>query len=52
MDYGERGDLYIRFKHVEIPVGEPSEDGLVVFFYEDSEVVAVEILDQAELMRK
>lgn len=23
VDYGERGDLYIRFKHVEKPVGNP-----------------------------
>ena len=28
VDYGERGDLFIRFRHVERPVGEPAEDGL------------------------
>ncbi len=54
VDYGERGDLYLRFKHVERPVGEPSKDGLVIFFYKgnDGQVVAIEIMDQAQLMRK
>jgi len=28
VDYGERNDFYIRFKHVEKPVGETTEDGL------------------------
>lgn len=54
VDYGDRGDLYIRFKHVEEPVGEPSEDGLAIFFYEDdggSRAVAVEVLDLNRLMR-
>lgn len=47
VDYGERGDLYIRFKHVDRPVGEPAEDGLAILFYEDGSdrPVAVEILD-------
>ena len=46
-DCGERGDLYIRFKHVEKPVGEPTDDGLAVLFYEEdgTRPVAVEIMD-------
>lgn len=54
MDYGERSDLYIRFRHVEKPVGEPAEDGLVIFFYEDhnTQPVAVEILDLTRLMQE
>jgi hypothetical protein len=54
VDYGELGDLYLSFKHIERPVGEASKDGLVIFFYEgnDGRVVAIEILDQAQLMRK
>jgi hypothetical protein len=54
VDYGERGDLYLRFKHVERPVGEPSKDGLVIFFHKgnDGQIVAIEIMDQAQLMRK
>ena len=54
VDYGERGDLYIRFRHVEKPIGEPTEDGLTIFFYDDHggrRTVAVEILDVTELMR-
>ena len=51
LDYGRKGDLYIRFEHVNNPIGEPAEDGLVIFFYkEDSdEVVAVEIMDVIQL---
>ncbi|MDG6996431.1 MAG: hypothetical protein JRN52_10960 [Nitrososphaerota archaeon] len=51
LDYGTKGDLYIRFEHVGNPVGEPSEDGLVIFFYkEDSDqLVAIEIMDIAQL---
>ena len=47
LDYGSKGDLYIRFEHVEKPIGEPTEDGLVIFFYreESDEIVAVEIMD-------
>ena len=54
VDYGDRGDLYLTFKHVKKPIGEPSEDGLAVFFSEGSgsPIVAVEILDLAELMQK
>jgi len=54
VDYGDRGDLYLRFKHVKKPIGEPNEDGLVIFFYEGnrSTIVAVEILDLAELVQK
>ena len=47
LDYGERGDLYIRFKHVKNPQGEPTSDGRVIFFFEKQSrrPVAVEILD-------
>ncbi len=45
LDYGKRGDLYIRFKHVEKPIGESTKDGLVIFFYDDDKVVAVEVMD-------
>jgi hypothetical protein len=52
VDYGGRGDLYIRFRHVEKPVGEPAGDGLAIFFYENHgrKAVAVEILDLNALM--
>lgn len=52
-DCGERGDLYIRFKHVEKPVGEPTDDGLAVLFYEEdgTRPVAVEIMDLNRLMQ-
>ena len=53
IDLGEKGkDLYVRFKHVADPLGEPSKDGGVIFFYEgDSgkKPVAVEILDDSLL---
>jgi len=46
VDFGRRGDLYVRFKHVEEPNGEATEDGLAVFFYEDGgNLVGVELLD-------
>ena len=46
VDYGRRGDLYVRFKHVAKPIGSPAGDGLVLFFYEDGQrIVAVEIMD-------
>ncbi len=53
VDYGEHNDLYLRFRHVEKPVGEPSKDGLAVFFYEDhgDQAVAVEILDLGQPLR-
>lgn len=35
VDYGERDDLYIRFKHVQKPLGRESDDSRVVFFYDD-----------------
>ena len=51
IDLGEKGrDLYVRFRHVENPQGEPSKDGGVIFFYEGEKVkipVAVEILDKS-----
>jgi hypothetical protein len=53
VDYGDRGDLYIRFKHIEKPLGEPVDDGLAIFFYQDhhKQAVAVEILDLNALMQ-
>ena len=47
VDYGEQGDLYIRFKHVEKPAGEPTDAGLAVFGDEEdgTRPVAVEITD-------
>jgi hypothetical protein len=46
LDYGSKGDLYIRFEHAEQPIGEPSKDGQVVFFYGvRRRLVALEILD-------
>jgi hypothetical protein len=53
VEYGERGDLHIRFKHVEKPVGEPTDDGLAVFFYEEdgTPTEAVEIMDLNRLMK-
>lgn len=53
VDYGERNDLYIRFRHVEKPVGEPTDDGLLIFFYDDhgGGAVGVEILDLSRLLQ-
>jgi hypothetical protein len=46
LDYGSRGDLYIRFEHAEKPAGEPTNDGLAVFFYDDgNRLAALEILN-------
>lgn len=44
VDYGERDDLYIRFKHVQKPLGQPSHDSRVIFYYDNAKIVAVEIL--------
>jgi hypothetical protein len=45
-DFDAEGDLYVRFKHVDKPIGEASKDGLVVFFYEDRDIiVGLELLD-------
>ncbi len=54
VDYGEHGDLYVRFRHVEKPIGEPSKDGLAVFFYGDhgNQLVAVEILELNQLLKE
>jgi len=54
VDYGERNDLYIRFRHVEKPLGEPTEDGLLIFFYDNhgDGAVGVEILDLSLLMHE
>ena len=50
LDYGKKGDLYIRFKHADNPTGEPMKDGLVIFFHENGEgLVAVEIMDVTQL---
>jgi len=46
VDFGSKGDLYVRFKHVPKPTGDPTNDGLVVFFYEDGDsLVGLELLD-------
>jgi hypothetical protein len=46
VDFGSRGDLYVRFKHSARPVGEATADGLAVFFYEDDTgVVGLELLE-------
>ncbi|MFI5421992.1 MAG: hypothetical protein ACHQ1H_13590 [Nitrososphaerales archaeon] len=48
VDYDEKGDLCIRFKHTEAPQGGPASDGRVIFFYDGRnkrDPVAVEILD-------
>lgn len=46
LDYGKRGDLYVRFKYVDKPIGESTEDGFVIFFYDGSkDIVALEIMD-------
>ncbi|MEM3531423.1 MAG: hypothetical protein QXD42_06505 [Nitrososphaerales archaeon] len=50
LDYGKRGDLYIRFKYVDKPIGEPTEDGFVIFFYDDKDIVALEVLDLKEVV--
>ncbi len=46
VDFAEEGDLYITFRHVRIPVGEPSNDSMVIFFYADGKgIVGLEIRD-------
>ena len=46
VDFGSRGDLYVRFKHVAKPIGEATNDGLAVFFYDDGwSRVGLELLD-------
>jgi hypothetical protein len=46
VDFGSRGDLYVRFKHVAKPIGEATNDGLAVFFYDDGQSpVGLELLD-------
>jgi hypothetical protein len=46
VDFGSKGDLYVRFKHVPKPIGDATDDGLVVFFYEDEgSPVGLELLD-------
>ena len=54
VDYGERNDLYIRFRHVEKPLGVPSEDVVLIFFYDNlvDGAVGVEILDLSLLMQE
>jgi len=48
IDLGEKGrDLFVRFKPVADPLGEPSKDGRVIFFYDGDggkKPVGVEIL--------
>lgn len=51
VDYGESDDLYIRFKHVDKPIGEPSKDFKVIFFYTNgNRIVALEIRDVKEFI--
>ncbi len=46
VDFGSKGDLYVRFEHVPKPIGEATEDGLAVFFYDDGgKLVGLELLD-------
>ncbi len=45
VDFNPEGDLYVRFKHVDKPVGEASKDGLGVFYYEDGDAIVIELLD-------
>ena len=46
VDFGSKGGLYVRFKHVDKPLGEATKDGLAVFFYEDGDnLVGLEVLD-------
>ena len=48
VDFNPKGDLYVRFKHIDKPIGEASKDGLAVFFYEDEDggaIVGVELLE-------
>src|SRR3990170_7640329 len=49
LDYGKRGDLCIRFKYVEKPIGESTKDGLIIFFYDDGKVVGVEVMDISKI---
>lgn len=50
VDFASEGDFYIRFKHTKKPLGEPSDDGRVIFFYDRSDdFVAVEVLNLREL---
>jgi len=51
VDFGSKGDLYVRFKHVAKPIGEATNDGLAVFFYENGEsLVGLELLDVSSFM--
>jgi hypothetical protein len=46
VDFGSRRDLYVRFKHAAKPIGDATNDGLVIFFYEDGKnLVGLELLD-------
>lgn len=47
--FARRGGLYVRFKHTDKAIGEPSEDGRIIFLYNRlSDLVALELLDPAE----
>lgn len=51
VDFGSKGDLYVRFKHVAKPIGEATNDGLALFFYENGErLVGLELLDVSSFM--
>lgn len=46
VDFGTKGDLYVRFRHVPKPIGVATEDGLAVLFYEDGDdIVGLELLN-------
>jgi len=48
---GRGGVHALRFKHVAKPIGEATNDGLAVFFYEDGEsLVGLELLDVEPFM--
>src|SRR5207245_8025535 len=54
VDYGERNDLYITFRHVAKRLGVPTEDGLLIFFYDNhgDGARAGDILDLSLLMHE
>lgn len=51
VDVGSKGDLYVRFEHVPKPIGEATDDGLAILFYENEHrLVGVELLDAEPFM--
>ncbi len=52
-DYDQKeGDLYIRFKEAKHTEGEPTEDGLIIVHRDRDRIVAIEILNVAELYKR